>query len=96
MRVLVTGGQGCIGAWIVKQLLDQSIEVVTYDLNPDPNRLALVASRKEMSRIEFHIGSIEDTHHVQKLVRDRGNPHCASCWRVNSVLPGQSGKGSIG
>jgi len=70
MRVLVTGGQGCIGAWIVKQLLDQSIDVVTYDLNPDPNRLVLLASREEISRIEFHVGSIEDTRQVKKLVRD--------------------------
>jgi len=75
MRVLVTGGQGCIGAWVVKQLLDQSIEVVTYDLNPDPNRLALLASGEEISRIEFHIGSIEDTNQVKKLVRDRGVTH---------------------
>ena len=33
-KVLVTGAQGCIGSWVVKQLLERGDDVVIYDLGP--------------------------------------------------------------
>ena len=39
MRVLLTGGYGCIGSWIVKGLLDRGAEVRVFDLREDPRRL---------------------------------------------------------
>ena len=36
MRVLVTGGQGCIGAWVIKRLLDRGIDVLMFDIDPTP------------------------------------------------------------
>ena len=33
MRILVTGAQGCIGAWVVKALLDRGLDVIVYDLD---------------------------------------------------------------
>ena len=70
MRVLVTGAQGCIGAWIVKQLLERSIEVVVYDLDPEPRRLSLIASPEQIKHVSIETGSIEDTARVKALVRD--------------------------
>ena len=43
MRILVTGAQGCIGAWVVKNLLDRGLEVLIYDADPTPVRLSLIA-----------------------------------------------------
>jgi nucleoside-diphosphate-sugar epimerase len=75
MRVLVTGAQGCIGAWIVKQLVEQSIDVVVYDLDPEPRRLSLIASQEQIKRVAIETGSIEDTARVKALVRDGGITH---------------------
>ena len=42
MRVLITGGYGCIGAWIIRNLLARGDEVWVYDLKEDPRRLRLI------------------------------------------------------
>lgn len=75
MRVLVTGAQGCIGAWSVRKLLDRGVEVVTYDVNAERPRLSLIASEEELRRVEARVGSIEDTARVKELVRDGGITH---------------------
>lgn len=70
MRVLVTGAQGCIGAWVVKALLDRGAEVVMYDLAPDSSRLDLAGVKAPLE-----LGRIEDTARVKALVKDGGITH---------------------
>jgi UDP-glucuronate 4-epimerase len=41
-RILVTGAHGCIGAWVVHELVRAGREVVTFDLSADPRRLRLL------------------------------------------------------
>ena len=75
MRVLVTGGQGCIGAWVIKRLLDRGADVVMYDIDPTPRRLSLIASPDEIARITVRVGRVEDTASVRSLVHDEGITH---------------------
>jgi nucleoside-diphosphate-sugar epimerase len=75
MRILVTGAHGCIGAWTVKALLDRGLDVVTYDLEPYPRRLALIAPAGQISRVAMRTGSIEDIATIKALVRDEGITH---------------------
>jgi nucleoside-diphosphate-sugar epimerase len=75
VRVLVTGGQGCIGAWVIKRLLDRGIDVIMYDTNPQPVRLSLIAPADVVSRVAFKTGNIEDTAAVKQLVRDESVTH---------------------
>lgn len=70
MRVLVTGANGCIGAWIVKQLLDQSMEVLIYDLEAEPARLKKIAGSDKAKLAKVEQGAIEDTDRVKALVRE--------------------------
>lgn len=75
MRVLVTGGQGCIGAWVIKRLLERGVDVMTLDVNPAPVRLSLIANPEEIGRVSMRQGSIEDGPAVKALVRDEGITH---------------------
>ncbi len=75
MRVLVTGAQGCIGAWVVKALIERGLEVVIFDVDPNPVRLALLVGGEMARRPTIEIGRIEDTARVKSLVRDSGVTH---------------------
>ena len=37
MNVLLTGGYGCIGSWIARDLLGRGDGVCIYDLKEDPD-----------------------------------------------------------
>ena len=41
-RFLVTGAYGCIGAWVVHELVRDGREAVTFDLSDEPRRLRLL------------------------------------------------------
>lgn len=75
MRVLVTGANGCIGSWIVKQLLDRGLEVLIYDLDSSLTRLQSLVDRGALSRVRVIQGRIEDTAAVKTLVKDAGITH---------------------
>jgi nucleoside-diphosphate-sugar epimerase len=75
MRVLVTGANGCIGAWIVKQLLEQQADVLVYDLDTEPARLRKIAPEGQLKRVRFEQGRIEDTARVKSMVKDEGITH---------------------
>jgi nucleoside-diphosphate-sugar epimerase len=75
VRVFVTGGQGCIGSWVIKRLLDRGTEVVVFDMQTTPTRLRLIATREEIDRIVFKQGQVEDTATVKAIVRDEGITH---------------------
>jgi nucleoside-diphosphate-sugar epimerase len=75
VRVLVTGAQGCIGAWCVKKLVQQGADVYIYDRDPSMPRLSLIAEKDELRQVRSHVGLIEDTSRVKALVRDEGITH---------------------
>lgn len=75
MRVLVTGANGCIGAWITKQLLDRGADLMIYDLDPNPSRLRLLVDAKTLDRVAIEQGRIEDTERVKTLVKDAEITH---------------------
>src|SRR5579872_2459628 len=75
MRVLVTGANGCIGTWVVKNLLDRGLDVMIYDLDPTPARLSLIAPEDSVRRVKIETGHIEDTARVKALVKDEGITH---------------------
>jgi nucleoside-diphosphate-sugar epimerase len=75
MRILVTGAQGCIGAWIVKLLLERGMDVLVYDLDPHPSRLSMIASSELVRKLAVETGAIEDTERIVKLIRDQAITH---------------------
>jgi nucleoside-diphosphate-sugar epimerase len=75
MRVLVTGAQGCIGAWVVRSLLKRGLDVLVYDLVAEPTRLSLITEPDERKSLRIATGAIEDTGRVKALIRDEEITH---------------------
>jgi nucleoside-diphosphate-sugar epimerase len=60
MNVLLTGGYGCIGSWIARDLLSRGDSVWIYDLKEDPRRLRLILDEPDVRRIRFVQGDVCD------------------------------------
>ena len=60
MRVLITGGYGFIGAWIIRNLLSRGDEVWVFDLREDARRLRLVLPESEVAKVTFVQGDVCD------------------------------------
>ncbi len=75
MRVMVTGAQGCIGAWVVKRLIDRGVDIMVYDRDLNPARLSMIASKEEIDKVVFEQGQIEDADRIKTLVKDGGITH---------------------
>jgi nucleoside-diphosphate-sugar epimerase len=74
-RFLVTGAYGCIGAWTVRQLLDEGAGVVTYDLGGSDHRLRLVLSDDELAALPQVRGDITDLAQLQGTFDEHGITH---------------------
>src|SRR5262249_30870348 len=60
MRVLLTGGYGCIGSWIVRNLFERGDQAWIYDLKEDPRRLRLLLSDDQLRQVAFVQGDVTD------------------------------------
>jgi nucleoside-diphosphate-sugar epimerase len=57
---LVTGAHGCIGAWVVHELVAEGRDVVTFDLSTDPRRLRLLLDEAALAKVPHVAGDISD------------------------------------
>lgn len=74
-RFLVTGAAGCLGAWVVRLLLDEGIGVVASDLSQDLRRFELVSYPRSGESVDFVALDVTSTDDVVDLVRERGVTH---------------------
>jgi nucleoside-diphosphate-sugar epimerase len=63
---LITGAQGCIGSWVVKNLVEAGRRVVVFDLDTQPRRLVQVLPPERLAEIVFVAGDICDTAAVAR------------------------------
>ncbi|MGE5689630.1 MAG: NAD-dependent epimerase/dehydratase family protein [Pseudomonadota bacterium] len=66
-RFLVTGAYGCIGAWILRQLADEGVEVVAADAGRDDRRVRALLGEGERSRIRFVGADVSRPEEVDAL-----------------------------
>jgi nucleoside-diphosphate-sugar epimerase len=71
----VTGGMGCIGAWVVRNLVRDGVPVTVFDLSSDGHRPKLIMNDEELARVSFIRGDITDTAAVCQAVADSGASH---------------------
>jgi UDP-glucuronate 4-epimerase len=69
--VLVTGAYGCIGAWVVRELVQRDAGVIAHDLGSDPRRLELVMRPDELARVQHVRGDVTDLAALLGLVEER-------------------------
>jgi nucleoside-diphosphate-sugar epimerase len=75
MNVLLTGGYGCIGSWIARELLGRGDRVWIYDLKEDPKRLRLILPEDEVRRIRFVPGDVTDLPRLRETLAAHGITH---------------------
>jgi nucleoside-diphosphate-sugar epimerase len=69
MRVLLTGGYGCIGSWIVRNLLQRGDRAWIYDLKEDPHRLRLILDEEQLRQVGFVRGDVTDLPALREALR---------------------------
>ena len=70
-RFLVTGAFGCIGAWVVHELVRDGRDVVSYDLATEPRRLRLLLG-DEADAVPHVAGAITDLAALDAVVERHG------------------------
>lgn len=71
-RYFVTGGTGCIGGWVVKNLIESGCEVSLLARNPEKlHVLRLIMEEADIAKIDVIEGDIFDAASVEKGVIER-------------------------
>jgi UDP-glucuronate 4-epimerase len=71
-RFLVTGAYGCIGAWVVHELVSDERAVVTFDLSSEARRLRLLLDDETVNAIPHVAGDISDLASVERAIDEHG------------------------
>ena len=74
-RFLVTGGTGCIGAWVVCNLVRAGIPVTVLSGRGRLDRLELLLSREEVARLDVITADITDLTAIEPAARGRRLTH---------------------
>jgi len=96
MRVLITGGYGFLGAWIIRRLLARGDSVFVYDLREDARRLQPVMPADHVRKVTFVQGDVTDLDALKDAIATHAITHVAhlaglqvpTC-RANPILGAQ-------
>lgn len=75
MRVLITGGYGFIGAWIIRNLLQRGAQVWVYDLKEDPRRLRMILPEDKVREVSFVPGDVTNLAVLKQTLGQHGITH---------------------
>lgn len=70
---LVTGALGCLGSWVIRQLVSEGVRVVAFDRAGDPYRLRMLLSPEQLDAIEFRQGDVTTLDEVVEVVAGATN-----------------------
>jgi nucleoside-diphosphate-sugar epimerase len=67
-RYFITGALGCIGAWIIKTLVERGDQPIIFDQSSDTHRLEAILDPSSLARLEFLTGDITDADRVREAL----------------------------
>jgi len=82
VRILLTGGSGFIGAWIVRRLARRGIDVRVFDINSNRSTVAEIAGDVVARALDWRTGDIRATDDVERAARG-----CDGVIHLAGVLP---------
>ncbi len=68
----ITGAQGCIGSWVVKELVERGDTPVVFDRSNDSRRLEAIIDKDRMQQVRFVVGDITSTAEVLRALESSG------------------------
>lgn len=75
-RFLVTGALGCIGAWVVRNLVKSGNDVTIYDLGTHDHRLRMLLTDDELAAVRIADGGdVTDLEMLKRAFTDHGITH---------------------
>ena len=84
MAYLITGGMGCIGSYVIRDLLNAGEKIIVYDFIRDLTIPKMVLTEEQLEQFTFVQGDITDLPHVLRTVQEHQIDriiHLAS-WQV--------------
>lgn len=72
---LITGANGCIGAWVTRHLNAEGTPFTATDLAPEPTRPRLLMSEAEVAALDWRALDVTDTRAVRRAVAETGATH---------------------
>jgi nucleoside-diphosphate-sugar epimerase len=75
MTYLVTGGMGCIGAWVIKHLLQRGERIVNFDISDDRHRLDWLMTQEDQKDIISVRGDLTDFEQVKSAFAQYNATH---------------------
>ncbi len=74
-RFLVTGAKGCIGAWVVRNLVRRGNPPVIFDVDDSNHRLRALLSPEELQSVSFVRGDVTRLTDLESAVDGHGITH---------------------
>jgi UDP-glucuronate 4-epimerase len=71
----VTGGTGCIGSWVVRNLIMEGTSVAVLDFGDRRHRLELVLDPDGLEKVNFIPGDITDLRNLESALRTSNTTH---------------------
>ncbi len=72
---LLTGSMGCIGAWVMRNLVEDGVKVIATDLATEPVRPRQVMGDAALSKVTFAQLDVTDLKAVRSVVEENGVTH---------------------
>jgi nucleoside-diphosphate-sugar epimerase len=72
---LITGGMGCIGAWVIYHLIRDNQNIVNFDQSNDRHRLDWLMTREEQEKIQFIQGDLRNKAEIIEAAKKHNVSH---------------------
>lgn len=70
MSYLITGGSGCVGSYLIRDLLERGERIVNYDFNQQQHILRQVVPPEALADLVSVTGDVTDLPHLARTVRE--------------------------